>query len=342
MKNNKYITIIIPTHNSEKTLIYTLWSLKSLKYNKKLIKIVIVDDNSIDETRDIILKFKYKYEKMFHSIDAVFLDKAVTVSKARNIGIKRSLPNSYIFLLDSDVILEPYTINNLIAVLESDPSIGAIGALYLTNKPSFFEKVMWYRYLGKKAEGPAGTGALLIRPDVIEKVGLFNERLGYPRTLYEDLEYVMRIRKAGYKVIINGDEILCHVKHKFINSHSKYKFDVRNILVHLFSYTRISKAFALYNVLKVAPIRYKIEYLIYTMIPLILLVSLLYDSLLAGLSVLIIAVASSLYSVIVYNSLDMKLRVVAGPSILVSRILRAISLVLYIICKNFKRCKLSE
>ncbi|MEM1510819.1 MAG: hypothetical protein QW096_13210 [Thermofilaceae archaeon] len=44
---------------------------------------------------------------------------------------------------------------------------------------------------------PDGTGALLVRFEVFEEVGSFNENLGCPRTIYEDLEYVMRIRKAG-------------------------------------------------------------------------------------------------------------------------------------------------
>ena len=46
MINYKYITIIIPTHNSEKTLPLTLESIVKTIYDKKYVKVVIVDDYS--------------------------------------------------------------------------------------------------------------------------------------------------------------------------------------------------------------------------------------------------------------------------------------------------------
>jgi len=70
---------------------------------------------------------------------------------------------------------------------------------------------MGYGYLCRVSEGPAGTGALLVKWEAFER-GFFNERLGYPKTIYENLENVMRIRNSVYKVLIYGRELLSHFK----------------------------------------------------------------------------------------------------------------------------------
>jgi GT2 family glycosyltransferase len=252
----RYVTIIIPVHNSEKTLPYVLNSIKLLNYPHKYIKIVIVYDCSEDRTLQKAMSFKYENEAEFHSIEVVRLDREATTSEARNEGIKRAVPGSYLLFLDSDVIPKPDTLDRLMEIAESSPGVGAVGALYLTSNPSLFEILMGYRSLGKVSEGPAGTGALLVKWEVFEKVGFFNERLGYLKTIYEDLEYVMRIRRGGYKVLIDGREPLLHFKpapsEEVLIRGSRSKSSMR-LLKHLVSYFSLRKAFALHEVLKVAP-----------------------------------------------------------------------------------------
>jgi len=337
MKEIKYITIIIPVYNSEKTLPLVLDSLLRLEYPHKYIRIVIVDDSSTDTSPQIAMEFKQKYEEKFHSIEVVRLNQRVTTSKARNEGIKKALPGSYLMFLDSDVVLNSTTVTKLIKLAESDPRMGAVGGLYLTFNPSLFEKVMWYRYLGKVAEGPAGTGALLVKWEIFERVGFFNEKLGYPKTIYEDLEYIMRIRKHGYKVLIDGREPLLHIK--FVptdSSHSKSLKQrlVKQTLKHFVLYISLRKAYALYEVLKIAPLKYKLEYVIYMLIPFALMVMSLYSIIVTLLLLFIMVFSSSLYSLIVYPQITtLTLRILAGPAILLSRVLRALALVPYIIVK---------
>jgi len=104
----RYVTIIIPVHNSEKTLPYVLNSIKLLNYLHKYTKIVIVDDCSEDRTLQIAIDFSTKNEAEFHSIEVVRLKKKATASEARDEGIKRAIPGSYLlFLDDDDAILKP-------------------------------------------------------------------------------------------------------------------------------------------------------------------------------------------------------------------------------------------
>lgn len=333
MIKETFITIIIPTYNSEKTLPLVLESVLNINYEKKLIKVVIIDDASKDRTFEIADDFRRKCSHVFHSVEVIRLQERVTTSKARNEGVKRAIQDSYLLFLDSDVILKTSTINDLLSILKHHKEVGAVGALYLTSNPSLFEKVMWFRYLGKVSEGPAGTGALLVRPEVFERVGFFNENLGYPKTIYEDLEYVMRMRKAGYRVLIDGRNPLLHFKlaekHKF-SKRENFLSILNSIVEHLASYLSPTKAYALSYVLKVAPLKYKVEYAVYMILILLLMilsiVNIEFSLLISGALIL----ASSLWSLSIYRSeLDFALRVLGGPAVLVSRLLRALSLIVY-------------
>jgi len=340
MIKETFITIIIPTYNSEKTLPLVLESVLNINYEKKLIKVVIIDDASKDRTFEIAEDFRRKYSHAFHSVEVIRVQERITTSKARNEGVKRAIQDSYLLFLDSDVILKTSTINDLLSILKHHKEVGAVGALYLTSNPSLFEKVMWFRYLGKVSEGPAGTGALLVRSEVFERAGFFNENLGYPKTIYEDLEYVMKIRKAGYKVLIDGRNPLLHLKlagkHKF--SERENFLLILNIAKHLASYLSPTKAYALSCTLRVAPLRYKVEYVAYMILTLLLMTLSIVNAKFLLLILGHLILASSLWSLIVYrNKLDFALRVLGGPAVLISRLLRSLSLIVYLLIAIFQR-----
>jgi len=168
-------------------------------------------------------------------------------------------------------------------------------------------------------------------------VGFFNERLGYPKTIYEDLEYVMRIRRGGYKVLIDGREPLLHFKpapsEEVLIRGSRSKSSMR-LLKHLVSYFSLRKAFALHEVLKSSPIRYKLEYATYFLLLPTLALTSLYSFALPLLLASIVTLTSLLYSLTTYpKSLNPVLRALAGPAILLSRVLRALTLAIYLVIK---------
>jgi GT2 family glycosyltransferase len=293
----------------------------------------MVDDGSTDKSVEIAEDFRRKHSHCFHSIEVIRLAQRVTTSKARNEGAKRAIPRSHLMFLDSDVILKPTTLKKLLALVDSNPKVGAVGALYLTSNTSLFEKLMWHRYLGKISEGPAGTGALLVKSEAFEKVGLFNENLGYPKTIYEDLEYVMRIRKSGYKVLIDGRELLLHFKPLQGGDHKR---NLGRIVKHYTSYFSFTKAYALYEVLKVAPTRYKLEYMVYAILPITIILVGLFSLTLSILTLFTLLLVSLLYSFISYGkAMNITLKIIAGPAILLSRISRALTLILYVIIKQY-------
>ena len=97
------ITVIIPTYNAEKYLINTIDSVINQTFGFENIELIIVDDNSTDGTKNLILDLAKKYKNI---IPILLEDNSGSPSKPRNIGIKKASTN-YIMFLDSDDFYYP-------------------------------------------------------------------------------------------------------------------------------------------------------------------------------------------------------------------------------------------
>ena len=97
-KINQKISIIIPTYNRAHTIIDSIKSV--LNQTIKNLEIIVVDDGSIDNTKEKIDKIKDK------RLRYIKLDNNTGGSNARNIGIKNA-NGQYISFQDSDDIFYP-------------------------------------------------------------------------------------------------------------------------------------------------------------------------------------------------------------------------------------------
>lgn len=329
------ISIVLPTHNSASTLKPVLESILALKYPKERLELIVIDD-SRDGTMTLLKEFASKYSKLFYSIKIMHYEERMGVSRARNLGIKHAV-GEYIFFLDSDVVLRHDTLTDLIRILQECSKCGAVTALYIHENPPLIEKLIAIRYLGRVREGPLATGAVLIPINVIKNVGFFNEKLGYPYTVYEDWEYQVRIQKLGLKVLVDGRKPLLHISRSTqqINEYNRKNSlisKLKHYIKSLTSYLYPSKAYALYMVLKKAPWRLKVEYLFYSIL-LIATLLLLALGLLAHLIKfwLLVIISSFLYYIIDLGPQHTHYAILLAVATLTSRAFRAISLVLHLI-----------
>lgn len=113
MTTRPIVSAIITTYNSAGTLERLLISLKQQTY--KNLEIVVVDNNSKDET----VQIAKKYTKL------VF-NKGPERSDQRNFGVEKS-HGSYLLILDSDMEMTPKVVGECVELFESkDPSLGGI------------------------------------------------------------------------------------------------------------------------------------------------------------------------------------------------------------------------
>ncbi|MEM3696468.1 MAG: glycosyltransferase [Candidatus Bathyarchaeia archaeon] len=106
MKNQKtpFVSIIIPTYNSKRTLRQCLQSIKEQTY--KRIETIIVDRHSTDETVQIAKKFKAK-------IYRVTQERSV----AKNLGAKNAR-GKYLLFIDSDMGLSAKVVEECVKLCE--------------------------------------------------------------------------------------------------------------------------------------------------------------------------------------------------------------------------------
>lgn len=191
------VSVIVPTYNRAHCIADALDSI--IKQTFKCFEIIIIDDGSTDNTKDVIVR--YFKDLPFNS--KYFFQKNAGPAAARNLGINKST-GDYIAFLDSDDIWIDTKIAEQIDFLNSHPNIALIFSdmkqtiggkehcesflRYYDCYNVIFEK---NKYLALSKKPFIFTPTVMIRKNIISTVGLFNNdyRVG------EDWEYWLRITK---------------------------------------------------------------------------------------------------------------------------------------------------
>lgn len=200
------VSIIIPTYNREKLLERSIESI--LKQTYKNFELIIVDDGSVDETKEMIEKFREQ------RINYVRNDKNRGAASARNLGISLA-KYDYIAFQDSDDVWMADKLEKQMAVLSgSNEDTAFIYCSYLYHGEGIQERVIIPRtdidYELKRGDifkqlllgNLVGTPTMVVKKEVFERVGTFNEKF----LCLEDYEMVLRLAKS-YKAEFL-DEIL--------------------------------------------------------------------------------------------------------------------------------------
>jgi glycosyltransferase involved in cell wall biosynthesis len=106
-----YFTVIVPAYNSAGYIEPTIHSI--LNQNFINFELIIVDDNSFDETSEIIANFA----KLDQRINIITNDNNYGPNFSRNIGIK-SAHGEYVIFIDSDDRLMPHALEIIFKVID--------------------------------------------------------------------------------------------------------------------------------------------------------------------------------------------------------------------------------
>ncbi|MPM23742.1 hypothetical protein SDC9_70216 [bioreactor metagenome] len=206
-------SIVILTHNK---LEYSQKCIESIRQytDANSYELIVVDNNSTDETVAWLKKQK--------DIKAIYNDKNLGFPKGCNQGIEVATGEN-ILLLNNDIIVTRRWLDNLISCLCSNENIGAVGPV--TNNASYYQAInVTYKSVEEMhsfAENFNQSNpsiweerlklvgfCMLIKRSVVEKVGLLDE-LFTPGN-FEDDDYSIRIRMAGYKLMLCKDTFIHH------------------------------------------------------------------------------------------------------------------------------------
>ncbi len=206
------VSIVIPVYNE---LFYTRLCLDSLRrVTTWPYELIVVDNGSTDGTPD--------YLKSFPDIKVIRNSSNLGFARGCNQGIKLARGN-YILLLNNDTVVTPGWLENLVDCARSSADIGLVGPRtnFCKGEQSLaatYSKIAEMQEFARRfnREGPDQWFelprligfCLLIKREVIEKIGLLDESFGLGG--YEDDDYYVRAREAGYRLMVAGNTFVHH------------------------------------------------------------------------------------------------------------------------------------
>jgi glycosyltransferase involved in cell wall biosynthesis len=204
------ISIVLTSYNSERTIHNVLDSIVKQNFPLNDIELVLVDDGSRDNTLNIVNKFISENVHKFNNVKLIVHDRNYGVSKARNDGIKTSR-GKYLLILDHDVIMPSNTLKMLLEYIESvSKKVVAVIPLHNNLCSGFLEKWEYKIRRRKITRSNSITSCALIKRELIDEIGLYDESLGLPFTIYEDIEYGARALAKGYEIHVVGTIEVLH------------------------------------------------------------------------------------------------------------------------------------
>ena len=112
------VSVVLQNYNGKAHLEKWLNSVLNVDYPN--IEVILVDDASTDDS----LEFLSKISESDSRLKVIRNQERVGISAGRNVGI-REAKGKYIYFLDNDVKVDSKSIEELVAVCESDSTIGA-------------------------------------------------------------------------------------------------------------------------------------------------------------------------------------------------------------------------
>lgn len=209
------VAIITITYNSSNVIIPFLKCLSESSF--KDFKLFIIDNNSVDETVEIICKIK--------KIDVQVIEnkKNIGVAAANNMGIKLALEQGYqkVLLSNNDIVFDKNIIADLVNFSENQSSsISSLKIMYEHDKDKIwycggffnFNKGLVPEHLGigqpdfgqhnyLKYSDYAPTCFVLFDSKVFSEIGFMDEAYF---VYFDDTDFFYRVKKNGnFKLLVN-------------------------------------------------------------------------------------------------------------------------------------------
>jgi glycosyltransferase involved in cell wall biosynthesis len=184
-------SIVIPVRNEEENIRKCLHSLVRMKFAPERFEVIVVDNGSTDQTKEVALAFR-------ESLSLRILDKPnAYIAAVRNAGAAVA-HGRYLAFLDADCEVRPDWLSVAAEVLSADDA-GVCGAFYLIPEGSSWIARHWYQIRESKPAGEVSyvpAGDLFVSRQVLDKIHGFDESI----QTNEDYEFCQRIRAAGLPI----------------------------------------------------------------------------------------------------------------------------------------------
>ena len=226
------LSFVILTWNSESYLQRCFDSLIAKCQSERLaFEIIVVDNGSSDDSLTIFNRYKRDYPDTF---ELILLSENTGTTYSRNLGLKQARGNC-ICILDSDTQFADGNLAEVLQRLAEERQVGLIaprlqypdGTVQNSVKrfPTFWHKLSKlpkallkipvpnrdfysdFPFVAERSVDSAISACWFFRKELVEEVGLLDEKIFYSP---EDLDYCLRVRKAGRQIIYCPDLTVIH------------------------------------------------------------------------------------------------------------------------------------
>lgn len=237
------VGIVILNYNGNQDTLECLNSITThLSSDHFKFKIYLIDNNSRNPIAEDIL------EQFPLDICYVKNEKNLGFAEGNNVGITRSIKDGcdYVMLLNNDTILVDDSIQRTLKYIRSNPSIGIAGLInyYFDEQDKIWQAGFIADLVKAKniaiirndsrldsefyfADFVPGS-SMIIKREVVEKIGMLNKRYF---AYYEDIDYCIRTKKAGFKVGFYANSKILHKVSKSSTSALRIYLRTRNKLL---------------------------------------------------------------------------------------------------------------
>jgi glycosyltransferase involved in cell wall biosynthesis len=232
-KNNKTkLSVVVCTYNREQILPDCLESLANQRADSTLYEVLVINNNSTDNTQQVADEFARKYSNF-----KVLFEKKQGLSHARNLGVKGAAAD-YIAFIDDDARASENWIKNALEIIdEKKPDIfgGPAYPLISSERPSWYKDE--YGIRGDMGETGWLKKGFIVGTNIFFKKSLLEEYGGFDADLgmkgdhigyHEETRIVFRALKEKKKVYYSKelavkDQLPDYKKSLVFFIYSKYK-----------------------------------------------------------------------------------------------------------------------
>lgn len=176
MNTSDSLSVIIPVYNDPSGLKDTVEGILQTRFDGEF-EIVIVDNNSTDDTYDVAQSYAARHDR----VHAVIEDDIQSSYAARNTGIEHATGDVLVFV-DADITMDPDWLDTIATEIDDEEYLTYDVEVYVPDGED-----TWVARYNEHTSFPieeyakerdfGGGGCIAVRREVFEDVGRFNHRL---------------------------------------------------------------------------------------------------------------------------------------------------------------------
>ena len=199
-------SFIVPVYNGINNLRECLSSLTALP--QRNFEIIVVDDASTEDMSSVA---------NINGIRLFTLKRNSGPAAARNYGAQQAL-GEVLFFVDADIVVSPDVLCRVQKTFKNKPEVAAVFGSYDAHPraPGLISQYrnLMHHYVHQNGHSEASTfwaGCGAIRKDVFKKLNGFDDKR-FARPSIEDIELGYRLREAGYRIKLDKQLQVTHLK----------------------------------------------------------------------------------------------------------------------------------